>query len=44
MLLHLTNQTQIQGWLAIYKTMQYKFHFGSFSLKASFLRSSSKAL
>ena len=28
MLLHLTNKTQIEGWLAIYKKMQYKFHFG----------------
>ena len=28
MLLHLTDKTQIQGWLAIYKQMQYKFHFG----------------
>ena len=28
MLLHLTDKTQIQGWLAIYKKMQYKFHFG----------------
>jgi hypothetical protein len=28
MLLHLTNKAQIEGWLAIYKKMQYKFHFG----------------
>jgi hypothetical protein len=28
MLLHLTNKPQIEGWLAIYKKMQYKFHFG----------------
>jgi len=28
MLLHLNDKTQIQGWLAIYKKMQYKFHLG----------------
>jgi hypothetical protein len=28
MLLHLNDKTQIQGWLAIYKKMQFKFHLG----------------
>ena len=28
MLLHLNDKTQIQGWLAIYKKMQFKFHIG----------------
>lgn len=28
MLLHLDNKTQIEGWLAIYKKMQFKFHIG----------------
>ena len=28
MLLHLNDKTQIQGWLNIYKTMQFKFHLG----------------
>jgi len=28
MLLHLNDKTQIQGWLNIYKKMQFKFHLG----------------
>jgi hypothetical protein len=28
MLLHLSDKTQIQGWLEIYKKMQFKFHLG----------------
>jgi len=28
MLLHLNDKTQIQGWLTIYKKMQFKFHLG----------------
>ena len=28
MLLHLNDKTQIQGWVAIYKKMQFKFHIG----------------
>ena len=28
MLLHLNDKTQIQGWLSIYKKMQFKFHIG----------------
>ena len=28
MLLHLNDKKQIEGWLDIYKTMQFKFHLG----------------
>ena len=28
MLLHLNDKTQIEGWLKIYKKMQFKFHLG----------------
>ena len=28
MLNHLTDKSQIKGWLAIYRKMQYKYHFG----------------
>ena len=28
MLLHLSDKTQIRGWLEIYKKMQFKFHLG----------------
>jgi len=28
MVLHLNDKTQIQGWLNIYKKMQFKFHLG----------------
>tara|TARA_Y100000768_G_C23862751_1_gene626526 strand:+ start:209 stop:685 length:477 start_codon:yes stop_codon:yes gene_type:complete len=28
MLLHLNDKKQIEGWLNIYKTMQFKFHLG----------------